>query len=115
MKARIEKKLSKKLAEILPFIFHHVWIDEEISVKAWKQGSRVSHVASVGGGCDEWGEGQDFFTVHEDFINQVMWHKPIFKPFPEGHEFEGMAMFNKNRMTGKYLIESAKKISKEQK
>ncbi|MDY7565346.1 hypothetical protein QN400_24375 [Pseudomonas sp. RTC3] len=45
MKARIEKKLSKRLVEIAPSIFAGVWIDkDEPSELAYKQRTRVSHV-----------------------------------------------------------------------
>ena len=111
MKARIEKKLSKKLVQILPEIFKHAWVDSNVSEKAWSQGSRVSNMYFVGGGVDYWGEGEDEYTVIEDFISHYNWHSPIHKPSPEGHEFEGMPMFESKRLTGKYLIECARKIA----
>lgn len=59
MKARIDKKLSKRLVEITG-LFKDAWIDEEPSELADSQGTSVSHIWSVGGGVDYWGEGHRF-------------------------------------------------------
>jgi len=89
MKARIEKKLSRRLVEIAPSVLIGVWIDkDEPSELAYKQRTRVSHVWSVGGGTDYWGEGQDAYTVWVDWKSNWFWHGP-FEAHPEGHEFEG--------------------------
>ena len=89
MKARIEKKLSKRLIEIAPSIFCGVWIDkDEPSDLAYEQRSRVSHVWSVGGGTDYWGEGQDAYTVWQDWKMNWFLHGD-FESFPHGHQFEG--------------------------
>lgn len=111
MKARIEKKLSKKIAQILPKIYERAWLNSDVTEKAWEQGSRVSGLMFVGGGVDYWGEGEDSYTVLEDFASHYDWHSPIYIPFPIGHEFEGMPMFDSNRLTGKYLIECARRIA----
>lgn len=112
MKARIEKKLCKKIAEILPYEFYgRAWTDGEVTELAFNQGSRVSSILYVGGGVDYWGEGEDEYTVLEDFKSHVDWHPPIFNPWPQGHKWEGLPMPNKNRLTGKYLIECARKIA----
>lgn len=46
MKARIEKKLSKRLVEIAPSLFPDAWRDEEFSELAHDQRTSVSHVLS---------------------------------------------------------------------
>ncbi len=66
MKARIEKKLSKRLVELYPALYCSAWRDEEPSALAYEQGSRVRHVLSVGGGVDYWGEGQDAYGTPFD-------------------------------------------------
>lgn len=89
MKARIEKKLSKRLIEIAPSQFSGVWIDkDEPSDLAYEQRTRVSRVWSVGGGTDHWGEGQDAYTLWADWKANWFWHGP-FEAYPYGHEFEG--------------------------
>lgn len=113
MKARIEKKICKKLAQILPPEFYRdAWTDSEVTEKALDQGSRVSGLLCVGGGVDYWGEGQDEYTVLEDFKNHYDWHPPIYNPYPDGHQFERLPMPSKKRLTGYYLIKCAKKIAK---
>ena len=112
MKARIEKKLCKKLAEILPSNFYsHAWTDGEVTERAWAQGSRVSGLLYIGGGVDYWGEGEDEYSVLEDFKTHHNWHKPIYNPYPTGHKWEGMPKHSNKRLTGKYLIECARRIS----
>lgn len=87
MKARIEKKLSKHLVQIAPSIFKGAWVDkDEPSELAYEQGSRVSHVLSVGGGVDYWGEGEDAYTAWELWQMNWSWHGD-FKTYPEGHRF----------------------------
>ena len=89
MKARIEKKLSKRLVEIAPSIFRGVWIDkDEPSDLAYEQRTRVSHVWSVGGGTDYLGEGQDAYTAWQDWKMNWFWHGD-FESFTHGHQFEG--------------------------
>jgi hypothetical protein len=68
MKARIEKKLSKRLVQLHPGLYRRAWIDkDEPSDLAYRQRTRVSHVRSVGGSTDYWGEGQDAYTVWADW------------------------------------------------
>lgn len=89
MKARIEKKLSKRLVQIAPSLFSGARIDkDEPSVLAYEQGSRVSHILSVGGGVGYWGEGEDAYTVWEFWRMNWMWHGD-FETFPDGHQHEG--------------------------
>lgn len=87
MKARIEKKLSKRLVQIAPLVFKGAWLDEEPSELAYKQGSRVNNIYSVGGGVDYWGDGEDAFTAWEYWLMNWAWHGD-FEPYPEGHRFE---------------------------
>lgn len=88
MKARIEKKLSKRLVQIAPSLFPGARIDkDEPSVMAYEQGSRVSHILSVGGGVDYWGEGCDAYTVWDAWRANWMWHGP-FESYPAGHKHE---------------------------
>ena len=88
MKARIEKKLSKRLVEIAPSLFRGAWIDkDEPSVFAYEQGSRVSHVWSVGGGTDYFGDGQDAYTAWQDWRLNWHWYGD-FEPYPAGHQFQ---------------------------
>lgn len=83
MKPRIEKKLSKALVAIFDGTkqLDHAWIDKEyhrdthysrgkavLSPKQKRENREarvaVSHVPSVGGEADYWGEGTDWYTVH---------------------------------------------------
>lgn len=85
MKARIEKKLSKRLVEIAPKLLKGAWKDEEISNLAEKQGTSIRHVYSVGGGVDYWGDGQDWQTAWKWWSNNWPWHGD-FPEYPSGHE-----------------------------
>lgn len=87
MKARIEKKLSKRLVALSPTLYHEAWFDEETSELAYKQGTCVRLVPSVGGGTDYWGEGEDAYAVWQDWLSSWPWHGP-FDAYPEGHELE---------------------------
>ena len=90
MKARIEKKLSKRLVEIAPSIFSSAWLDnEEPSGLAYAQGSRVSNIWSVGGGVDYSGEGEDWYTAWSHWKSNFEWHIDC-KVFPEGDRFAGL-------------------------
>lgn len=93
MKARIEKKLSKRLVEIAPTIFEHAWLDkDEPSKLACEQRSCVSHVWSIGGEVDYWGEGTDWYTLWDSWTgcrDYSWWWHGGFPAFPHGHEFEG--------------------------
>lgn len=111
MKSRIIKKLSKKIAEILPEMYKDAWIEKDIHEESYSQGNSVSGVLCIGGGLDYWGEGEDVYTVLEDFANHHDWHKPIYDPYPEGHKWEGMPRPRKMRQpTGQHLIKCAKLI-----
>lgn len=85
MKARIEKKLSKRLVQLYPSLYGSAWIDDDHSELAYEQNSRVRHCPSVGGGTDYWGEGCDAYTVWVCWKDHWPWHGP-FKPFPHDHE-----------------------------
>lgn len=101
MNPRIEKKLSKRLVELLPKTYHYL---------AWKCNS--SQVFHVGGGVDYWGEGQDSYTVLKDFAfgqSPYEW-LGMFGFYPEGHRFAHYPIHDKRRRTGKRIIEIAKLI-----
>ena len=88
MKARIEKKLSKRLVLLYPYSYGRAWIDkDEPSALAYEQRTRVSHVPSVGGGTDWQGDGEDEYTVWESWCQMWPWHGP-FESYPEGHEHQ---------------------------
>ncbi|PVZ56512.1 hypothetical protein C9422_18490 [Pseudomonas sp. B1(2018)] len=85
MKARIEKKLSKRLFKLHPSLYRRAWIDkDEPSELAYEQRTRVSHVWSVGGGTDYWGDGMDAYTVWADWKMNWAFHGP-FEPYPHEH------------------------------
>jgi len=52
MKARIEKKLSKRLVQLHPALYRKAWRDDEHSELAYEQRTRGRHCLSVGGGTD---------------------------------------------------------------
>lgn len=106
MKARIEKKLSKRLVELLPSVYRKAWRDQEPTELAYDQGSSVRHVLSVGGGVDYWGEGQDAYTVWEDWQMNWCWHGP-FETYPNGHRFEGYPNIDGFRPTTINLLKLA--------
>jgi hypothetical protein len=106
MKARIEKKLSKRLVEIAPTMFQGAWIDIEVSSLAEDQGTRVSHILSVGGGTDYWGEGCDAYTAWQWLNMNWEWIGP-FKPYPEGHESEGYPDIDGYKPTSRNLLKLA--------
>ena len=113
MKARQLKKLSKKIAAILPDIYKESWIDDEVMESAWEQGTKVSNEIRIGGESDCWGEGTDDYSVFTDFVTNIdTWAYP-YPSFPDGHEFERMPDLTRSKkMTGKLSIEHAKVISR---
>lgn len=109
MKARIEKKLSKKLVKLAPKLFSGAWVccGGEPSELAYKQGSCVSNIWYVGGGLDYWGEGQDAYTAWQWWIDNFEWHGP-FDSYPDGHEFEGFPDLTGFKQTTRSLLKLAK-------
>ena len=87
MKARIEKKLSKRLVELFPSLYGRAWVDYDRSELAYEQKTRISHVLSVGGGTDYWGESQEAYTAWAEWLSCWPWHGP-FDEYTEGHQFE---------------------------
>lgn len=88
MKARIEKKLSKRLVQLMPKKFQRAWIDHQVMASSWDQGVRVSHCYSVGGEyCSYLGDCADTFTVWEWWTMNWFWIGP-FELYPAGHELE---------------------------
>ncbi len=116
MKARIIKKLSKKLVAILPKIYGDVhcspWVDNEIMDEAWEQGSRVSGCFRIGGHLDEWGEGTDDYTVFHDFKNNLLGWQGLWGFYDEDSEWEDMPKGAPYRLTGQKLIMLAKQLNK---
>jgi hypothetical protein len=88
MKARIEKKLSKKIALLAPDEFEGAWIDKGPSELAYEQQSRVKNLLRMGGGTDYWGEGEGDYSAWDWFKQGWHWYGH-FKPYPEGHRFAG--------------------------
>lgn len=88
MKARIEKKLSKRLTEIAPLLCKGWWVDDEISELAYQQGTSINHVRSVGGEFDSFlGEASDHYTAWGWWRGAWHWCD-VFEPYPEGHKHE---------------------------
>ncbi len=111
MKARIIKKLSKKIKNILPKEFECSWVDNEIMDDSYDQGSRVSRCLMVGGELDYWGEGTEYYSVISAFADSLVWLLDLPK-HPVGHEFEGLPNTTKiKRLTGQYMISVAKNIA----
>lgn len=107
MKARLIKKLSKKLVESAPKIFHDAWVCDDVLEEAWNQGSRVSHVWHVGGGLNYWGEGEDACTALEFF--KMDWY--YFGDFPihdKEHEFYGYPDTGNFKPTSRNLLKLAR-------
>lgn len=94
MKRRIEKKLSKRIAQILPDHYSHSWKCE------------YTQMICVGGEVNYWGEGQDEYSVYEEFRMNYPWFA-LWGFYPEGHRFEHYPVHDKKRATGKRLIEVA--------
>lgn len=108
MKARIEKKLSKRLVQLAPTRFKDSWIDPEVTERAENQGSRVSHCPVVGGGVDYFGEGMDWYTVWDSWQEGCPWVGD-FPYFPQGHEFAGMPDTRGFRRTTRNILAIAAK------
>lgn len=107
MKARIEKKLSKRLVQLHPTLYRKAWRDEEPSELAYDQGSNLRHCLSVGGGLNYWGEGMDAYTVWADWEMHWCWHGP-FEAYPDGHRFEGYPNTESFRPTTRNLLKLAR-------
>ncbi|EKT4528324.1 hypothetical protein [Pseudomonas asiatica] len=100
MKARVEKKLSKRLKEIAPSQFDEMWLDWlEPSELAYSQNTRVRHVWSVGGG-------NEIRTVWEEWKNNWCWQGP-FEAYPAGHKLEGFPNIDGFRATTINLLKLA--------
>lgn len=107
MKARIEKKLSQKLVSLAPSVFHGVWVDKsEPSELAYKQRTSVSHVWSVGGGTDYFGDGVDAYTAWEWWKTNWEWHGD-FPTYPLGHQLHCYPDVSGFRATTRNLLKLA--------
>lgn len=109
MKARIAKKLSKKLAEANPKLFNGAWIDPDVMELAWGQGSRVSGCLSVGGHVNCWGEGTDHYTVLEQMKLDYRWLGD-FPEYPDGGELSGYPDTRGFKSNGRNLLKIARKV-----
>ena len=89
MKARILKKVCKRLKKLAPKLFLDAWLCDEVMELSWEQGSKVKNHWRVGGACDEWGEGTDDHDLLE-WVKMGYYFYGDFPPYPEGHEFEYM-------------------------
>jgi hypothetical protein len=109
MKARIEKKVCKKLVEAAPKLFKDAWQEchKEPSELAYKQGSCVSGLWCVGGGVDYWGEGQDAYTALEFMESNYEWIGD-FPTYPESHEFAHYPNTDGFKPTARNLINLAR-------
>lgn len=88
MKARIEKKLSKRLVQLFPSSYGSAWIDDDHSELAYEQNSSVRHCPSVGGEFDSYtGDSNESYTVWASWLMHWPWHGP-FGDYPAGHQFE---------------------------
>ena len=90
MKARIEKKLSKRLVEIAPTLFKGAWVDNEVMDSADRTRTSVSHCWRVGGELDYWGEATDAFSAWDWWLSNCYWISSRFPIYPKGHRFEGL-------------------------
>lgn len=106
MKARIEKKLSKRLVQLHPTLYRKAWRDDERSELAYDQKSSVRHCLSVGGGTDYWGEGMDAYTTWADWKTNWAFHGP-FKPYPHGHDLAHYPNTGSFRPTTRNLLKLA--------
>jgi len=107
MNARIEKKLSKRLASMCKNLFKGAWVLEDCgSELADYQGSRITHCYHVGGGVDYWGDGQDAYSVWQAWLNQWFWQGD-FPSYPVGHELEHYPNTSGFKPTTKNLINLA--------
>ena len=110
MKARIIKKLSKKIKSILPKEYERVWVNDEVMEESWSQGSKVSHCHMIGGECDEWGEGTDYYSVLHDFKYNFLEWQGLWGFYDETSRWEDMPKPAPYRLTGKKLIELTKRV-----
>ena len=112
MKARIAKKLSKKLAETNHKLFNGAWIDPDVMELAWDQGSCVSGCLSVGGHLDCWGEGTDHHTVLYQMKLDYCW-LGNFPEYPKGHKLEGYPDTKGFKPNGRNLLKIAREVNHE--
>ena len=110
MKARIIKKLSKKLAALLLKEYDRAWVNADVMEQSWEQGSRVSGCFNIGGECDYWGEGTDHYTVLYDFKHNFLQWQGLWGVYGEGERFEDMPKPAPYRLTGQKLIMLARLI-----
>jgi len=111
MNPRIEKKISKRLAELCPTLFRDAWILDCPSELADDRNSSISHCYHVGGGTDYWGDGCDAYSVWFHWLMVWEWHGD-FPHYPQGHELEHFPNTEGFNPTTINLIALAKKCEK---
>ena len=112
MKPRIEKKLSKKLSEILGGLegFKEIWIDKELELlrihykwhgkgangeltprqkrQNYQQNVRVNCMPSIGGYADYWGETTDIHSVFYVAKEFLTWGGFYIKEYEPENDFD---------------------------
>ena len=111
MKARIIKKLSKKLKVMLPKEYFKSWVNTDVMEQSWEQGSKISHCFNIGGELDEWGEGTDHYTVIHDFKYNFLEWQGLWGFYDEASRWEDMPKGAPYRLTGQKLISLARVIT----
>lgn len=105
MKRRITKKLSKRIAEILPQRYKHAFVD-----KFSDKDDPTYGIICVGGewmpGCDDF---NDITPVLSDFNHWLPWE--ICPQHPEGHNFEHWPNPTGFKFKGVHLIKYARLIA----
>lgn len=103
MKARIEKKLSKRLLALAPTAFKDSWVDTEVFELAWEQGTSVSHIPMTGGEPDYYGEATDAYTLWEFWSSQWCWLLAL-PSLPEDSEYPGYPDLTGYKQTTRNLL-----------
>ncbi|MFW0776139.1 MAG: hypothetical protein ACN2B6_00265 [Rickettsiales bacterium] len=110
MNPRIEKKLSKRLAQLLPKTFSDAWqLRNEPSEYAADCNSNITGCMCVGGGFNYWGERQDVYTVWDKWRSSYMWYAD-FDEYPCGHMFYGFPDTGNFKPTAINLIALAESL-----
>lgn len=69
MNPRQEKKLSKRICQILPHVFRYAWVDDERMESSWIRGVSTSHCLCIGGEPDYWGEASESYTCWKIWVD----------------------------------------------
>lgn len=97
MNDRIEKKLSKRIVELLPKTYaRDAWEDD--------YGCMV-----IGGEDDGWGNTTDVYSVLDDLSGYEWWG--MFGEHPHCHNFAYSPLLDPKKPTGKRVIQMAKLVA----